>query len=329
MTRRRARLPAEAVSLIVFASVIVIETLAGRMHPWFTPDTAGYLAIRSWPACLGGQRIPLYGWFVNAVFGMTGGYGLIPWLQAAAYGAAMFYLLRGLPAELFGRRARLALGFALALSNVLLIWICALVPCLLGVAALIASLTEVVALADGGRPPVASLIAPWPVRGACLPALAGVVADDRNRRGAGFRAGTAAPEGPGRPPGGLGAACRRSTISPGELGAIGGGRRFQHRLLRRLPDVGDGCADAEPRSDRAAARRRAPARHGDPRRAPAGSKPPGRRLQRPGTRPASARCSLKKSATSGFWRARTTMFFTTRWRRNRGRAKAGSRSIDA
>ena len=151
MTRRRARLPAEAVSLIVFASVIVIETLAGRMRPWFTPDSAR-LAIQSWPACLGGQRIPLYGWIVNAVFGMTGGYGLIPWLQAAAYGAAMFYFLRGLPVELFGRRARLALGLALAFSNVLLIWICALVPCVLGVAALIAPLTEVVALADGERP---------------------------------------------------------------------------------------------------------------------------------------------------------------------------------
>jgi len=158
MTRRRARWPAEAVSLIVFASVIVIETLAGRMHPWFTPDSAGYLAIRSWPACLGGQRIPLYGWFVNAVFGMTGGYGLIPWLQAAAYGAAMFYFLRGLPADLFGRRARLALGLALALSNVLLIWICALVPCLLGVAALIASLTETVALASRGRASFALLL---------------------------------------------------------------------------------------------------------------------------------------------------------------------------
>lgn len=78
---RLAGWPAEAVSLIVFSSVIVIETLAGRMHPWFAPDSAGYLAIQSWPACLGGQRIPLHCWFVNAVYRVTGGYGLIPRLE--------------------------------------------------------------------------------------------------------------------------------------------------------------------------------------------------------------------------------------------------------
>jgi len=127
-----------ATCLILLFAVALGELALGRMRPWVTPDTASYLSVAAWPTCFDGPRFPLYGWIVNGIARLAGGYGLIPWLQLLAYAAAALYLIRRLPPALFGARGRLAIAVALACSNVLLIWINALVPFLPAIAALLA-----------------------------------------------------------------------------------------------------------------------------------------------------------------------------------------------
>jgi hypothetical protein len=145
------RLPRPDATCLVLMLVVALGELAlGRMRPWVTPDTASYLSVAAWPACFGGPRFPLYGWIVNGIARLGGGYFPVPWLQLLAYAAAALYLVRRLPRALFGARARFAIGVALACSNVLLIWVSALVPFLPAIAALLAMLAELVALADRG-----------------------------------------------------------------------------------------------------------------------------------------------------------------------------------
>jgi hypothetical protein len=147
------RLPRpDAICLILMFAVALGELALGRMRPWVTPDTASYLSVAACPACLAGPRFPLYGWIVNGVARLAGGYGPIPWIQFLAYAAAALHLMRRLPRPLFGPRASLAIGIALACSNVLLIWVSALVPFLPAIAALLAMLAELVALAGGESP---------------------------------------------------------------------------------------------------------------------------------------------------------------------------------
>jgi hypothetical protein len=130
--------------------VLAAELALGRMRPWYTPDTAGYLNVAAWPQCFGGRRFPLYGWIAGALKSIFGGYGVLPWLQFTAYAAAAHYLVRRLAKLTFSGAARTAIAVALGLSNVLLVWTSATLPFMFAVAALLVMLAEVAGLAASG-----------------------------------------------------------------------------------------------------------------------------------------------------------------------------------
>lgn len=156
--RRSSRFYTEAIFVLVFALVVAIKALTGTMQPWVTPDTAGYLAIPSCPACLAGARFPLYGWAVQALHGVPHGFAAIPWLQAALYGLAAVDFLWAVQNPAFCMKSRTALAITLGCSNVLLIWTSALNPTLPGIAALVAALAEIVRLAAGRSRRLAALV---------------------------------------------------------------------------------------------------------------------------------------------------------------------------
>lgn len=126
--------------LTAVALVLAGLTAAGLMRPWFTGDTASWLAPCGGLACLGQPRFPLYRAVYLAI--TLGGRvpGLLPWVQDALFLGAGFALAaaaRGLGLSIAGT---LALGLTLPASNMLLIWGRAEIPEILGRAAVLAAL---------------------------------------------------------------------------------------------------------------------------------------------------------------------------------------------
>jgi len=142
------------------ATVIMLAALAagGRLEPWVTHDTAGYLDIAPFPALPPGPRLPFYGWLVEVATLGTRQFAALPWIQAIAYLAAGYGFLRALRAYGLSAAAVLAFGLTLLLANVLLILAPAIHPELPAVAALVFALSCVVHLATSA-PRVATLVA--------------------------------------------------------------------------------------------------------------------------------------------------------------------------
>ncbi len=132
-----------------FIVALLIELILKGMKPWFTPDTGGYLAYHPWPDCLGQARIPLYGWLVDGVVHVTGGYGLIPWLQFLFFFVCAIGLLRSLRRIVLDETVIAALGVAIGLSNVVLIWCRAIMPTVPAVSFLFLAITGIVSLTRG------------------------------------------------------------------------------------------------------------------------------------------------------------------------------------
>lgn len=119
-------------------------------------------------------RIPLYGWLVGGLIGGRAAW-LLPWLQAAAYLAGVATLLRALRRLGLSAAGRMAIGLALAGSNMLLLWANAALPDLPGHAALLIALAAAIDIA-AGQPMrrrvvtvAASMALAWAFRPAFLP----------------------------------------------------------------------------------------------------------------------------------------------------------------
>jgi len=127
--------------LLLLAAVLIAAglTLTGQMRPWITHDTPGWLEACSPPGCWSGPRTPLYGWL--AYIATAGGrwIGVLPWLQFAAMAAAAGWLMRGMEKVGASKRAAIAIGLALLVSNVVVLWGRAILPELFADAAMVAA----------------------------------------------------------------------------------------------------------------------------------------------------------------------------------------------
>jgi hypothetical protein len=135
---------------VAAVAILAAMAAAGRLDPWVTHDTAGYLDIALFPAGLDGPRLPFYGWLAYAATLGSWRLAVLPWLQAIAYLAAGYGLLRALWAYGLSSAAVLAVGLALLPANVFLIFAPAIHPELPAVAALVFALLRTVRLAAVG-----------------------------------------------------------------------------------------------------------------------------------------------------------------------------------
>jgi hypothetical protein len=164
------------VTLGAFLLVLIGLAVSGRFGLWLSPDTPSYLAAAAAADPLAQLRIPLYGWLVGGLIASPAAW-LLPWLQAAAFLAAVAWLLRALRNVGVSRAGRLAVGLALAGANIFLLWANAALPELPGHAALLAGFAATIDIAAGRRPgwrllAVAAVMAlGWAFRPAMLPFL--------------------------------------------------------------------------------------------------------------------------------------------------------------
>lgn len=136
--------------LIVSIAVLVLLTFSGLMHPWYTADTASWLAPCSGTACFASARFPLYR-IIDLIITLGGRLpALLPWIQVALFLLAGFLLANASQRAGASARAAAALALAFPLSNMLLIWGRAEIPEILARAALIAALA---ATLDAATPP--------------------------------------------------------------------------------------------------------------------------------------------------------------------------------
>jgi hypothetical protein len=152
MSRRR---PCSLVLLSVAALVALAMALAGRMQPWTTFDTPGWLDACGAAGCWAGPRTPVYGWLVGAITGGGRAMGALPWLHLGAFVAAAWWLMRGLLAVGASAAAALAVALALVSSNLVVLWTPALLPELFAHAAMLGAMAGALHLA-ARRPDVAS-----------------------------------------------------------------------------------------------------------------------------------------------------------------------------
>ena len=129
-------------------AVLLALWVTGNLHPWISPDTQSYLDLPGWPACLGGARLPFYGWMVAAV----GGTRAVPWLQTLGFILAAASLTRALHRAGLSPAACLAVGLAVLCSTELLLWAHAVLPEAPANAAAIATLAATVDCAGFRRP---------------------------------------------------------------------------------------------------------------------------------------------------------------------------------
>jgi hypothetical protein len=135
---------AEICTVFALGLSLILEVLLNGMKPWVTPDTASYLARYSWPDCLGQPRIPLYGWFVDAITLNSGHDGLIPWVQFLLFSICCLFFVKALATLNLDQTARAAAGISLGLSNVILIWCRALMPTVPAVSFLLVAMSGVI-----------------------------------------------------------------------------------------------------------------------------------------------------------------------------------------
>jgi hypothetical protein len=121
-------------------AVLLALWAIGSLHPWIPPDTPSYLDLPGWPGCLGGTRLPLYGWLVAAV----GGTRAVPLLQTLGFILAAASLTRALHRAGLSPAACLATGLAVLCSTELLLWARAVLPEAPANAAAIAALAATV-----------------------------------------------------------------------------------------------------------------------------------------------------------------------------------------
>ncbi len=142
--RAIVRRPWIAPGITALAALLPIGALAasGHFSAWFSPDTASYLASDG----LGQMRLPLYGWLLRQ---LPGDGPVVPVLQAGSYILAACLLVMAIQRAGGSRAAALAIGLALAWSNLVLLWSYALVPEFPGHAALLLALAATLEVASG------------------------------------------------------------------------------------------------------------------------------------------------------------------------------------
>lgn len=153
------------------ACAVVLAGLAvtGLMRPWFTGDTASWLAPCQGLGCFALPRFPLYRFAFLAI--TLGGRApwLLPWVQDGLFLGAGFALVRAARAAGLSATGARALALALPASNVLLIWGRAEMPEILARAAVLGALAAT--LRTAGTPARPGLRLGAPVRAGVLAGL--------------------------------------------------------------------------------------------------------------------------------------------------------------
>ncbi len=119
---------------------LVVLAMLGRFGAWPSPDTPSYLSADG----LAQMRLPLYGWLLRHL-----PTGSVPVLQAGSYILAACALVRAIERAGGSRAAALAVGLALAWSNLVLLWSNALLPEVPGHAALLLALAATLDVTTG------------------------------------------------------------------------------------------------------------------------------------------------------------------------------------
>lgn len=122
----------------------------GQMQPWVLPDTPSYLGPPACPGCLGGMRLPVYGWLV----GFAGGESTLPlwpWLHLATLVLAASSLGRALARAGLSGAACLAAALSVAVSTAAILWGRGIVPEIPSNAAAIAALAATIDGAFGAQ----------------------------------------------------------------------------------------------------------------------------------------------------------------------------------
>lgn len=123
----------------------------GLMHPWFTPDTASWIAKCTGLECFAGPRFPLYR-ILYLVLSIDGRFpALLVWTQVLLFFGACYQLINAASRAGVSRRASTALALTFPLSNMLLIWGHAEIPEILARAALLVALAGSLDAADTRR----------------------------------------------------------------------------------------------------------------------------------------------------------------------------------
>ncbi len=139
--------------LAACAAALLVLAALGLMRPWFTPDSAGWLAPCAGIECLGQPRFPLYRGIFLAITLDGRAPALLPWAQDLAFLGAGFALARAAGAAGVSTMGALALALAFPASNMLLLWGRAEIPEILARAAVLGALAATLRCigSGGGR----------------------------------------------------------------------------------------------------------------------------------------------------------------------------------